>query len=243
MSETELMDVTATTSDLAKPIEEKTLPVSQVNQIVAREKREAQERARREYESKLSELEASRDTQSAPQAGIGGIPQEAYSSIKEKLMEDIMAEAKKAEEEYQKEQQKEAMKKVAENYFTKLQKGKEIYQDFDEVLADFNPRNFPQVVYLASELDNTPEIIYELSKNPGKLANLNALAQADPEWAKKEMKKLSESIATNRNAIEQNQSPNAPLNRLSASSKVGGDTGQMTLKDFKSAKWLKHGKV
>jgi hypothetical protein len=60
-----------------------------------------------------------------------------------------------------------------------------------------------------------------------------------PKMAKKEMEKLSQSIVKNQQAVQGNVSPREPLPRLKSSSSVGADTGEMTLRDYKNADWLR----
>ena len=47
-------------------------------------------------------------------------------------------------------------------------RGKELYDDFEEVTQDFSPAAYPQVTVMASEYDNLPDIVDELGKNPEK---------------------------------------------------------------------------
>ena len=51
------------------------------------------------------------------------------------------------------------------------------------VTKTFKPGNFPQVAIWAAQQENTPAVIYDLSKNPQKLAQLHVLALTDPEMA------------------------------------------------------------
>src|SRR5690606_40554862 len=69
--------------------------------------------------------------------------------------------------------------------------------------ADFDPAAFPQIVFLANQVDNTPEVIYELSKKPGKLAELQKLLEHSPQLARKQMINLSQSIKNNRERSEE----------------------------------------
>ena len=115
-----------------------------------------------------------------------------------------------------------------------MEKGKDLYDDFEEVTSDFSPAAFPQVTIMASRYaDVLPEIMYELGKNPQKLANLHTLAISSRPMAEKAMKKLVESIKGNEQAIANNQKSPAPLNKLKASANAGQDTGKRTIKDMR----------
>jgi hypothetical protein len=213
---------------------EKTLTQSQVNEIVKREKANTAERVRREMEA-LREQEASR----APQNGLDP------AALEEKIIQRLVEMDKKAQEEDRKREQeaqdaerRQQVEKVASEFWLKMKSGKDQYSDFDEVMTDFDASAFPQLAFLSAGMENTAGIMYELSKNPTKLAQLNLLAERSPKLAEREMKKLSESISKNEEAKAENVSPNAPLSRLK-SSNVGADTGKMSLKDYKNADWLK----
>jgi hypothetical protein len=213
---------------------EKTLTQSQVNEIVKREKANTAERVRREMEA-LREQEASR----APQNGLDP------AALEEKIIQRLVEMDKKAQEEDRKREQeaqdaerRQQVEKVASEFWLKMKSGKDQYSDFDEVMTDFDASAFPQLAFLAAGMEQTAGIMYELSKNPSKLAQLNLLAERSPKLAEREMKKLSESISKNEEAKAENVSPNAPLSRLK-SSNVGADTGKMSLKDYKNADWLK----
>jgi len=91
---------------------------------------------------------------------------------------------------------------------------------------------------LAAQMENTPEIMYELANNPSKLLEIDGLAKTSPKLATKQLERLSKSIANNLEAKTNNVSAPPPLSKLKSSS-VGMDSGKMTLKDFKNASWLK----
>ena len=87
-------------------------------------------------------------------------------------------------------------------------------------------------------MDNTPAIIYELRKNPGKLADLAVLVERSPNMARSELTKLSESIKRNDEAKRTLQEAQDPLNRLKPSP-VGADNGKRTIRDYKNSPFLR----
>lgn len=219
---------------------EKTLPVSRVNEIVKREKGLAAEKVRKELEAQYSE-ELSRARSQSPQP-----VQDDMSSIEDRVVARLMAEAKKHEEaeakRYQDEQERlqiEEANKLVHKYSSKMNQGKEFFDDFEEVMSDFAPQAFPQLVYLAANEENTPAIMYELAKNPMKLASLQKLAEMHPALAEKEMKKLAQSISQNQQAVQANVSAPQPLSRLKSNQSTGVDSGKMSIADFKNAEWLR----
>jgi len=79
--------------------------------------------------------------------------------------------------------------------------------------------------------------MYEIAKNPQKLATLAVLSERDPRAAQAMMSKVSQSIKANEQAKAQEQQAqvNSPLNRLQ-SSPVGQDTRSVheySVSDFK----------
>ena len=144
----------------------------------------------------------------------------------------------KAQEAHQAELKAE-IDKSENQYLMRVDQGKADFPDFDDVMRDFDLRAFSGIALLAGQMDNTAAVMYELAQNPTKVAQLHVLAQHSPEMAKKEMQKLAGSITKNQQALSENVSTNAPLSRLKSSTVAGADNGQMGLKDFKNASWLK----
>lgn len=214
---------------------EKMLSQSEVNRIVGREKAQVAERVRREMEAQYK-----RDLDQPP------TKEPAPDNLEDKIFNRLMDKAKEFEElQAKKEQdrleaeQREQLEKVASQYYLKMGHGKDKYSDFEEVMTDFDAAAFPQVALLAAHLDNTPDIMYELARNPHKLVQLNTLAERSPKLAQRELEKLSKSIVDNQQAVENVKVPGAPLSRIKSSTTVGADNGKMTVRDLKKADWLR----
>ena len=216
--------------------QEKMIPQSVVNQIVAREKSQAVERARQQMmEQTQQQGQMQSQGYTPPQTnGMGGMPSVNVEQLKREIYEKVMAEAQEAEARRQEEQHKSAMMDVASQYHRKMGIGKENYQDFDDVIGDFNAAAFPKIVYLASQLDNTSDVMYELAKNPQKLAMIDYLADKSPAEAQKALKSIGSSIQQNRAAMQQSNTPSAPLSRMKPSTAVGNGGGPMSIADFKA---------
>jgi hypothetical protein len=167
--------------------------------------------------------------------GMGGIQQPAFDeeAIIAKATQRLQQHQDEQRKQYELEQQKAQVDEIAKTYLDKMSQGKEIYPDFDETTADFSPGAYPQVTILASQQDNLPDIIYELSKNPQKLTHLHVLALTNPQQARKEMTKLSQSIKKNDEALANNSKSPAPLSRLKPSARAGQDTGKRTISDMR----------
>ena len=219
---------------------EKTLTQAQANAIVKREKLAVAERIRQEMESKhAQEMEQLRaqNSQSASNEIPAELEERLLARLEEKQRLQSEAEERKREEAAQAEY-RQHMEKVAQQYAVKMTAGKDKFSDFDEVMTDFDYDAFHPIAFLANELDNTDEVMYELGKNPTKLAQLDYLAKNSPKTAKREMEKLSRSIMENQKALAENPTTKPPLSRLK-SSNVGEDSGAMTLEDYKNAPWLR----
>lgn len=215
----------------------KMLTQDQVNALIGREKKEAAERARREeaakYEAELQKLRGTSGSQS-----MGGIPQTNFEDLYSQIEQRLIQKAQEQQQEIERQARESELKRIADNYFDKMATGAEAFEDFNEVMSDFRPDAFPEVVYLVSEMDNVPQIMYELAKNPSKLATIYSLAKADPNQAKRALRKLSDSIAINEQAQEEYVPTNPPLAKPKPSS-VSTEKGYSSVKDFKNASWLK----
>lgn len=206
---------------------ERMVPQSEVDKAIYAVKM----RAREEAEAQLRQQ----------QAGMGGMQQPVYDE--EALLAKATARMQQQQEEQRKaleaEQQKAQVDEIARTYLEKMSQGKEIYEDFDEVTSDFNPGAYPQVTILASQQDNLPDIMYELSKNPQKLTHLHVLALTNPAQARKEMTKLSQSIKRNDDAIANNSKSPAPLSKLKTSATAGQDNGKRSIRDLRKQDYLR----
>jgi hypothetical protein len=80
--------------------------------------------------------------------------------------------------------------------------------------------------------------MYELQKNPHKLAQIDMMAKTDPDMAREMMQNLSKSISENKQAMQSNPGVKEPLSRLKSST-VGADTGIKSLRDLKKSPLLR----
>lgn len=222
-----------------EPVEqqEKMLTQTQVQQIVQREKALAAERARKEAEAQFqAQMQAEQQNKMQQQ--------QAQKNENVSREVDVNAISQQVREELNREMQQrqleQEMSNVANNYLTKMELARKSYEDFDKVTADFDAQNFPQLVYLVSGLDNAGSVIYELAKNPTKLAAVSLLAKESPALAQRELTTLAQSIAVNQQAQANadNFATPAPLDRLNPS-RVSGSSGEPSVRDFRSQDWLR----
>jgi hypothetical protein len=214
---------------------EKMLSQSEVNALIAREKQAALARGRQEAEreyqqrSEQANMQAQQQQQEAPRAPSQADTDSIYQQVQERFNREMQ------ERQFQTE-----MSNLADAYHAKMKTGRETYDDFDEVTKDFDPGAFPQLLWLVSGMENAGDIIYDLSKNPHKLAAIDSLAAKSVPMAQAELRKLSQSISHNSNAKnEYEQNPTAaPLNPLQPS-RVSGSNGKMTVNDLRNQPWLR----
>src|SRR6185312_15006691 len=221
---------------------EKMLSVSRVNELVKKAKRDKERQMQEKLDAanaQIQELQAGQqqppvpgEQQAQPPQGID--PQ----ALQNHVMQLIEQKSKEDEQKRYNDQLEQEVNQVATQYFGKMAQGKDLYEDFQAITADFNPAEFPQLVYLANEMDNTPAVIYELAKNPSKLAAIDRLVERSPNMARAELAKLSESIKRNVDAKANLQEPQDPLSRLKPSP-VGTDNGTKNVRDFKKSNFLR----
>ena len=213
---------------------EKMIPQSQVNKIVKQRTYDAIQ-AKRELEEKhQKEIEAIKAAAQQQTQRNEQVPRELdanaiYQQVQERFNEEMRQR-----------QLKEEMERVANSYLSKMEQGKQAYEDFEEITKEFDPTAFPQLTYLVSGIDNAADVIYDLARNPIKLAGLDRLAEKNPRQAQAELLKLSRSIAENRQAQadENSQSVSTPLDRLQAS-RISGSNDKMSISDLRNQPWLR----
>lgn len=236
-------------SDAQAPVPtppEKMLSVSRVNELVKKAKRDGERKMQEQLDVAKQQIEQLQGQQGQPpvqqQQQQQPMQQQQQGTMSPEQMQQVMQMVQQKQQEEQAARHKEQLEKevneVAEQYFGKLAQGREAFEDFDDVTASFDPAAFPQLVFLATQADNTAAIIYELQKNPAKLATLSHLVDKSPSMARAEIAKLSQSIKTNQDAKNNLQEAQDPLSRLKPSP-VGTDNGKKGIKDYKQAAFLR----
>lgn len=224
--------------EVSSPVEappEKMLSVSRVNELV----KKAKLKGRDSMQQELDDLRRENESLKTQQPSMGGQGQAIdIDAFRKQVYDDLMAQLQNQQESQAQEQLQKEAEKLAADYHGKMASGKESFDDFDEIMADFNPAAFPQLVYLANQTDNTQAVMYEIAKNPNKLAQLSYMSERDPKAAQNMMNKLSQSIKANQQAQAQEQSAGvkAPLGRMQ-SSPVGqdiGSQGNLSMRDLKA---------
>jgi hypothetical protein len=204
--------------------DEKVFKQQEVNDIVGRAKHEAVESYKRRAE--LSNA----NTQAQP------MHQQHLENLNTETVKRIAAEeTQRLRNEWMQDAQRNAQEqdaqRIANEFLTKLDTGKGKYQDFDTVINNVEFASIPNVVALSNMVDNTADVIYELGKNPMKIAGLQQLMSISPKLALSEMQRLSQSIKDNETAGKVRM-PNEPLSPLKPSV-TGTDNGEMSVADYR----------
>jgi hypothetical protein len=136
-------------------------------------------------------------------------------------------------QEAQTKSQSEAAQRTVQNFWNKVNPGREKYQDFEKVTSDIELYRFPNVVQLLGDyIDNSDDMLYELGKDRSKLATLEQLAQMSPRDAIVQAQRLSQSLKDNATASKV-RVPNEPLSQMRPSN-AGTDNGAMSVKDYRA---------
>ena len=214
-------DISQNQAEAVAPVQqEKMVPQSEVTRAVVAAKKRAEEEAATKYQ----------------QQGMGGMQAPAYDeeAIIEKATQRMQAQHQEQQREAAEKQQRAQIDEVAKTYLDKMKQGATLYDDFEEVTKGFKPNKYPQIAVMATQLENTPDIIYDLRKNPQKLATLQMFAlNEDYDELREELTKLSKSIKRNEQSVANNTKSPAPLTKLKSSAVAGQDTGKRTISDMR----------
>lgn len=204
-------------SNSAPATSEKLLTQQEVNELVGRVRRETAEREARKYANQNQQSQ----TQQPSTDEFRRIAAEESQRLMDKSREDAYRTA-----------QEESAQRIASEFFGKLATGKEKYQDFEKVVGEVELRAIPHVVQLANQVENTADVMYELAKNPTKIAAIQQLIGISPKLAMAEMQRLAQSIKDNESAAKE-KLPNSPLSQIRPSN-TGTDNGVLSVKDLRS---------
>lgn len=219
----------AAISDPSQETAEKLLRQSQVNNLVGHAKSQAYEKGKRDAMAELSN-----QAPQIPPQSMGGVPQLSEEQLSKMVAEHSQKHLEKILHEQQMAAINQHHHQVAHEFTQKLNVGKEKYPDWDTTTKHLDYVKFPDLVRLTHGLDNTADVLYDLAKNPHKVAAINGLLinPATHEMAFSEVQKLSNSIKNNELAAQQ-PSVNEPLSQLKSSS-IGTDNGSYTVRDFRN---------
>jgi hypothetical protein len=213
------------------------VPQSEVDRLVVAKKREAIEKYERELAQKQARGADYGRSEAQERSFNNGVVDTA--KLKQEMLDELKAEQEAKERAYVEQQRKAQAEQFVKDYEQKLAAGRDSYEDFDDVVGQLDPAEFVDVVMLAHQVDGTADIMYELARNPEKLAELDYMASKSPSQAKRMMQKLAKSIETNREAVKNHQATSKPLPRSNPSTAGTSMSELKSVRDFKNASWLR----
>lgn len=216
-SETPTGETSPASEAPAEEVAEKMVPQSQVNKIVAREKRLEREKAMREVQSQMERQQLAQ----TPPANLEPLGQMTHADLQRHIQKAAYDMSQRA-----------VVDRIASEFQSKISTAVEADPEFADAFGKLNIENHGELVLWTNSLDNTAEVLKDLAKNPAKLSNVLMLAKSGfNDLAQEELKKLSTSIKMNEAAKKQPKAPE-PLNQLKPSM-VAGNSGEMSVSDFR----------
>lgn len=193
----------------------------EVADLLTRERKEAVERYKRSAQTAQSPSPQVQSHQAMT-------PDEVRRMAAEEAQNLMVEERDKA----QRNAQMQEAERTASEFFGKLSAGKEKYADFDQVMGSVKDwGKLATAVGLANMVENTHDVMYDLIKNPTKIAQIHSLAAISPDLAMAEMQRMSAAFKANEQAAK-TRLPNEPLSQMRPSN-TGTDSGVLSVSDYK----------
>jgi hypothetical protein len=210
--------------------------------LVASKVREAtREKLEQQYLSEIEKLKSEGALSGAgPKASDSELASQILNTLRQEL--DARDEAKReAEQQRLIEQAQAEYAQDVEQKAAKLRAQFEeaaaspIYDDFNEVLGKLNYRKFGKTALNAANFDNAADILYELTKTPGQLLDMERMLETDEEMGNAYLKELSEEVKKKRKLREENANVNnQPLLKRAKSDPLGGGSGtRLSMEELK----------
>jgi hypothetical protein len=225
------------TSEVAQPVQERMLSQSEVNSLVGSTKQKAKQQgydqalkdaAQFNGSSQAPQMSPSGDTAAPANTGNQGIPD--VENIVKSTMNTYIEQAQQQQQQAAAQAE---IERIGAEITPKIEEAKAKHSDFMEVMQVALPALSDDVIKYANGVENSGDVLYELAKNPSKIAVIEMLHSKSPQLARNEMQKLATSIKQNSQSSAHPQAK-APLSQLQHSP-VGMDGGGgETLQDFKS---------
>lgn len=199
---------------------------------------EVQEQEKLLTQSEVNEI-AGKARQAGYERGVRESGSQAQNIAQGALTEEQVR--KMIEEQTLKVQQEAARNAYAQqligDFSNKMQTGSSQYEDFEQKVSALELHKIPEIIQLATGVDNTVDVMYELANKPYKVGNLLNLARTAPHLAGAEMNRLSNSIKENKKAAQAIQTPE-PISQMKPTSGTA-DQGTMSVSSLRRQPWLK----
>lgn len=207
-------------NEVAVETQEKMLKQSEVNEVVGSVKRSAYEKGRNDalasVEIPQSQSESKTTQSNDPSSGI------SKDEIRKIFAEEQTLVADKIQ-----------ATRILDEFIGKIECGKAKHPDYEESVATLNIHKAPWIIRALNAVDNTADVLYDLSKNPFKYQVIKELARDNEKGARIELGKLAGSIKKNEAALKNRSDVPEPLEQVK-SSNAGVDNGNLSVRDMQS---------
>lgn len=203
----------------------------QVNDVVARERARAYEKARRDLEAENAARNAV-NSQPAQAQTIGGMKQLSEDEIKQMISSHVPSVMQNHVRDLQ-------ITNFANQFGAKMEAAEAKYPGLRAQLGELNfeDPSLLRVLESVNKMEHTAETMQELLANPTKLSQLMTMAEKQPKLMERSVMSLASSIKQNQDALQANQKKaQEPLGQINPSSGIGMDNGaegDMSVGDFR----------
>jgi hypothetical protein len=211
-------------------------PNKTVQLIVQRERRKAADKAyEKGMRDKAMQMQQEMQPEQAPeqaqgqQQSLGGMPQMSQEQMRQLMAQEMPHHLEKYVNQVKNDQ-------AVESFVQKMRAAEERFPGLEAKLEkyDYSHGNgMTDIILAANQMENTADVIKEITDNPNKMANLLILAKQQPFAMQEAMQKLSGSIKQNQDAQEAEKVSKDPMSRLKPSANAGADNGAMSVADFR----------
>lgn len=199
---------------------EKLVPQSQVANALRHERERAYEKGKREA------LDSMNDAKNQAQHTYAG---QGFSA------EDIRKVAAEEAIRHMKEQQQQAqMQQMVGSFVNKIDAASSKHPELKQKLASINFDSFAPIAALATDLDNTADVIAHIVSSGKNMADMLTLVREQPQMASQALYEISNSLKQNEQAQNLNTQAEEPFGLIQRSGQSGmGDETTLSTTDFR----------
>lgn len=206
--------------------EVKMLPQHEVNALIGAAKQKGMEKGYQQRDLEIkNQIPASGLNSNIPPA----ISDE--SKLRQIAQDEFNKRQTEAQAQYVQQQNIANGQRILNELKTKSVTAQSKFDDYGKVVdPDFNAfKETPEILAYANMTENPGEVLYDLAKNPSKMANVALLHRLNmPEKAFSEIKKLSDSIKVNESSASQPKAPK-PLSQILPSTAGVGESNSESM--------------
>lgn len=218
--------------------EPKVLQQHEINAMMGGAKQKGFEKGYQQAKAELMAQQAQSAQPAMPPAQTQNFnPADNESRLRQIAIEELSKQRAIEQAKWEAQQREEAGTRILNDLNTKVSAAKSKFDDYEKVVKP-NFENFaktPEVLLLAHQFDNSGEMLYDMAKNPAKIAQITMMKKLGmEEEAYYEMKKLSDSIKVNEMSANQPK-PKMPLSQVNPSNVGVGKTDDISSENFRGS--------